>query len=316
MVLLLLITPLVALLYEAGRQIGSGKSIVLAGIAFLVQSAALIFLLRRSSSSHQNQEKPLPGGIAPDGGKNSESASSVDAYTRSLLEQNSELASFNFTISHEIKAPVRAIDGYARIFLEDYGEKIDPEARDMIENIRNICYETITLSNKLLEYTRIVSEAPYNEIVDLGAMISQVFETMHAVQDESIHIRLEFATPIPYIIADPVLLRQAVVNILSNCFKFTRDKPDGVIIAGCDLQEEESIFYIRDNGAGFDMRFSEKLFGMFQRMHTSDEFEGTGIGLAIVKKIIRLHNGRVWITGEVGRGATIYFTFPSEKVLR
>lgn len=240
----------------------------------------------------------------------------VDSRTRELLAANSELSSLNFTISHEIKAPVRAIDGYARIFLEDYSERLDSEARGMVQNIRNICAETIALSNKLLEYTRLAREEPCNEIVDLQSMVQECFLTLRNAYPGAGSITLCFDSELPPIIGDPVLLRQAVVNLLSNALKFTCGKENGVVRAGFDVQNEKDVYYIRDNGAGFDMQFSQNLFGMFQRMHTSDEFEGSGVGLAIVRKVLQLHGGRAWITGEVGRGATVYFTLPSDRVLR
>ncbi len=237
-----------------------------------------------------------------------------DPYTQSLIAANSELASFNFTISHEIKAPVRAIDGYARIFLEDYGEGLNEEAKSMIENIRNICGETIELTGKLLEYTRIAQKQPACEEVDLKKTIAEIFDTLHATGGDADGIRLLFASELPIVLGDPTLLHLALVNILSNAFKFTRGKEAGQITVGMEKQDGEDVFCIRDNGAGFDMKFSENLFGMFQRMHSADEFEGSGIGLAIVKKIILLHNGRVWITGEVGRGAAVYFVLPPERL--
>lgn len=244
-----------------------------------------------------------------------QAAQPKDSYTQSLIAANSELASFNFTISHEIKAPVRAIDGYARIFLEDYGEGLNEEAKSMIENIRNICGETIELTGKLLEYTRIAQREPACEEVDLQKSISEVFDTLHASAGYADGIRLRFASQLPIVLGDPTLLHLALVNILSNAFKFTRGKENGQITVGMEKQNGEDVFYIRDNGAGFDMKFSENLFGMFQRMHSADEFEGSGIGLAIVKKIILLHNGRVWITGEVGRGAAVYFVLPPGRLM-
>lgn len=289
--------------------------LIAAAAAFLLPAAGVLFLSSRLKKPDAPVKSPSVPPAAPPPGA-AEPPEEVPARERELLAANSELASFNYTISHEIKAPVRAIDGYARIFLEDYGGGLDPEARDLVENIRHICAETIALSNKLLEYTSIAREEPCNEIVDLQSMIAEVFHTLQAAYSEGGVIRLEFTSSLPPVIGDPVLLRQAVVNLLSNALKFTREKPEGLITAGWERQGGEDVYYIRDNGAGFDMQFSEKLFGMFQRMHTADEFEGSGIGLSIVKKIIQLHHGRVWITGEVGRGATVYFTFPPENVLR
>lgn len=225
---------------------------------------------------------------------------------------NQEFSSFSFTVSHEIKAPVRAIDGYARIFLEDYGALLPDEGRGMVQSIRNICKETIELTNKLLEFTRFAQNEPNNEVVDMQGLIQEVFSQLHPSGSQ---LQLGFVTSIPHVLGDPMLLRQALVNILSNSVKFTRDKAQGMITAGYQNADGQTVFFIRDNGAGFDMKYSQNLFGMFQRMHSNDEFEGTGIGLSIVKKIIQLHKGRVWITGEVGCGATVYFTLPSDRVL-
>jgi light-regulated signal transduction histidine kinase (bacteriophytochrome) len=143
-------------------------------------------------------------------------------------------------------------------------------------------------------------------------MVRDVFEFL---DDPAKRTRLIFDSPIPHVIGDAMLFRQAMVNIISNALKFTRDKDEALIRVGYDLDEGEKVFYIRDNGAGFDMQYSDKLFNVFQRMHTSMEFEGSGLGLAIVKRIVSLHKGQVWITGRVGLGATVCFTLPPEKVL-
>ncbi len=237
-----------------------------------------------------------------------------DEFTQTLMQANSELSSFNYTISHEIKAPVRAIDGYARIFLEDYGGSLDAEGRGLIENIRGITRETIALADKLLEYTRFMREQPCSEVVDLQVIVHEVFMSLHAA--EGADITLRFETPLPHVLGDRVLLRQAYANILSNAHKFTRGKVGGTITVGFGGAAGEDVFFVRDNGAGFDMAFSQNLFGVFQRMHTADEFEGSGLGLAIVRKIILMHQGRVWITGEVGKGVTVCFTLPTEKILK
>lgn len=258
-------------------------------------------------------------GATPTGGASVRPAvqeNGISTETSALIAENSELMSFNFTISHEIKAPVRAIDGYARIFLEDYGQSLDPEARGMIEIIRSICKDTIALTNKLLEYTRIAQNKPTSEVVDLEGMMLEVFDSLYRPSDNEYPVRFITDSSVPHVLGDPMLLRLAIVNILSNSMKFMRGKKEGIISVGCEDVNGEDVFYIRDNGTGFDMQYSEKLFSMFERMHSSDEFEGSGVGLAIVKKIILLHKGRVWITGKVGGGATVYFTLPRETVLR
>ncbi len=227
-----------------------------------------------------------------------------------------DLRIFNSSISHEIKAPIRAIDGYARIFLEDYGAGIDENGLELIENIRNICNDTLVLINKLLDYTKLAEMEPIKEPVDLKGLIRSVFHELEGSYSQGNFIELQFEGSIPIILSDRFLIKQVITNILSNSLKFTRDKNPGIIIAGFSYEENVPVFYIKDNGVGFDMKFSENLFGMFQRMHSAYDFEGSGLGLALVKKMIESLGGNVWITGEVGKGACTYFTIAQEDILK
>jgi light-regulated signal transduction histidine kinase (bacteriophytochrome) len=234
---------------------------------------------------------------------------------RDLFAEYNELVSLNYTISHEIKAPLRAIDGYARIFLEDYGEPLLPEAREMIETIRNICSDTIALSNMLLEYTRIAQIEPNNQVIDLRKIIEEVYASAKFSGRSRAALELTFLSEIPHIVGDAVLIRQAILNIFSNSVKFTQEQETPHIWVDHAVHNDIHTFSFRDNGVGFDVKFADNLFGMFQRMHSSDEFEGTGIGLATIKVILSLHGGDVKITGEVGNGATIFFSLPADRVL-
>ncbi len=230
--------------------------------------------------------------------------------------QTNDLRIFNSSISHEIKAPIRAIDGYARIFLEDYGAGMDENGVELIENIRTICRDTLTLVNKLLDYTKYAEMEPIKEPVDLKDLIQSVFHELVGSYSQSNSIKLQFEGSIPFILSDRFLIKQVITNIISNSLKFTRGKEVGIITAGYQYENNVPVFYIKDNGVGFDMKFSENLFGMFQRMHSSYDFEGSGIGLALVKKMIESLGGRVWITGEVGKGACTYFTIAQEDILK
>jgi light-regulated signal transduction histidine kinase (bacteriophytochrome) len=148
--------------------------------------------------------------------------------------------------------------------------------------------------------------------------LEEIFTKVYSELSSANHdreVKLIIETGLPNIYADKIMIRQAVYNILSNAFKFTKNQDKAIIRVGSTITESEYIFYIRDNGVGFDMEFSSKLFGIFQRLHTSDEFEGSGIGLVTVKKIIHKHGGRVWIEGEVNKGATLYFTLPFNNIL-
>lgn len=231
-------------------------------------------------------------------------------------KSGSDLKIFNSSISHEIKAPIRAIDGYARIFLEDYGASIDKSGLELIENIRTICTDTLVLVNKLLDYTKFAEMEPIKEPVDLKALIQSVFEELAGSYPQGNTILLQFDGNIPFILSDRFLIKQILTNIISNSLKFTRGKNHGTITAGYCCKDNAPVFYIKDNGVGFDMKFSENLFGMFQRMHSVDDFEGSGLGLALVKKMIESLGGRVWITGEVGKGACTYFTIAREDILK
>jgi len=232
-----------------------------------------------------------------------------------LEVSNHELQAFNYTISHEIKAPVRAIDGYARIFIEDYKNSVSSEGIELIQNIRDICSDTLILINKLLDYTKFTDFEPVLEALDVKALAKTVFDELVIGYSQKQKIILQLEEDIPFILADKILMKQVFANILSNSLKFTRNVDTGIICIGYGFENNEGYFYIKDNGVGFDMKFSENLFGMFQRMHSLNDFEGSGVGLAIVKKIIEKFGGRVWITGEVGNGACVYFTISRENIL-
>lgn len=236
--------------------------------------------------------------------------------TEQLQNVNNELIAFNYTISHEIKAPVRAIDGYARIFIEDYENKVDKEGIELIRSIRHICGDTLLLINKLLEYIKFADMEPTKEVIDLKQMIDFTFYELVVGYKDKNKIQLKFESNLPIILGDNILMKQVITNLISNSLKFTSNKEFALITVGYTLENNENIIYIKDNGVGFDMKFSENLFGMFERMHSESEFEGSGVGLAIVKKIIQKFGGRVWIKGEVGKGACTYFTIGEESILK
>ena len=231
-------------------------------------------------------------------------------------KSSNDLKIFNSSISHEIKAPIRAIDGYARIFLEDYGSTIDENGLELIQNIRTICTDTLVLVNKLLDYTKFTEIDPIKEPVDLKEIIHSVFHELVGSYTQNDRMELQYEGCLPIILTDRFLMKQVITNIISNSLKFTRGKSHAVITAGYHYEDRQPVFYIRDNGVGFDMKFSENLFGMFQRMHSVDDFEGSGLGLALVKKMIESLGGSVWITGEVGKGACTYFTIAQEDILK
>lgn len=231
--------------------------------------------------------------------------------TDELQSVVNELEAFTYTVSHDLKSPLRAVDGYSRMVLEDFGQRLGEEASEMIQNIRNICRDMIDMINKLLEYST-TSKAPVTkENIDSGILLRSIFDELASI-NENRKLELIIETGLPMVSGDKVMLRQAIYNLMSNAVKYTRTREEALIRAGCTITGEEYVFYIKDNGVGFDMKYANKLFGIFQRLHASDEFEGSGIGLVTVKKIINKHGGRVWIEGKPDAGATVYFTLPAE----
>lgn len=240
---------------------------------------------------------------------NTELEQRVEERTAELQKSVNELEAFAYTVSHDLKSPLRAIDAYSRIIMEDYPEVIEGEIQDILGNIKNISRDMIALINKLLQYSTASRLGLYREIVDLHQLFQLTFNELTAATPQR-RIKLIMETQIPEVEGDKILLKQVVNNIISNAVKFTRNTNSAVIKVGHTIEANRITIYVNDNGAGFPMESSEKLFGIFQRLHSAEEFEGTGIGLATVEKIIKKHGGRVWILGKAGKGATIYFTLP------
>ncbi len=234
--------------------------------------------------------------------------------TRDLYHAMQELEAFAYTVSHDLKSPLRAVDGYSKIILEDYREELKEDVSDMLSHIRNICAEMIDMINKLLQYSTTSRKELQLETIDCNEAFAASFrEIKYSVPNRRIEFKIE--TGLPTVLADRIMLKQVLNNIFSNAVKFTRNREIAYIVAGAAITEAEYVFYVKDNGIGFDMDYSGKLFGLFQRLHTTDEFEGSGIGLITIKKIIEKHGGRVWIEGELNKGATVYFTLPSRNGL-
>lgn len=226
-----------------------------------------------------------------------------------LEAANKELEAFSYSVSHDLRAPLRAINGFSAMLTEDYAAQIPPEGRRMLESITGGGRRMEQLIEDLLEFSRLGRQPLSKRVVNVSALAAEVLEELRKQQPErAIEVRVG---DLPEGLGDPALLKQVLVNLLSNAFKFSRAKSPAVVDIGCKREDGNEAYFIRDNGAGFDMRYAEKLFGVFQRMHRTDEFEGTGVGLSIVQRIIQRHGGRIWAEAAIDQGATFYFTLGS-----
>ncbi len=234
----------------------------------------------------------------------------VEARTEELSAVNRELESFSYSVSHDLRAPLRAIVGFVQILEEDHGGAFNPEARRALDRVKVNATRMGQLIDDLLTLAQIGRVPLTRQRVDLNHLARTVAEEAVAAAERPIELVIE---PLPPCLGEPVLLKQVLANLLSNAVKFTARTARPVITVG-SITNAETTYYVRDNGAGFDERFAEKLFGVFQRLHRTVEFEGTGVGLAIVQRIINRHGGRVWAEGKLNEGATFYFTLPQAPV--
>jgi len=228
-----------------------------------------------------------------------------------LQAANRDLEAFSYTVAHDLRAPLRAIDGFAMILDEDHRAQLDEDARRCLDRIQGAAQRMAQLIEGLLSLARVARDELELQPVDLSALATTVAERLADAQPtRGVEIVVE-----PGLMAagDPRLLTIVVDNLLENAWKFTRDEPNPRVEFSALPPASNQVFYVRDNGAGFDMTYADKLFGVFERLHTEQEFAGTGIGLATVRRIVERHGGRAWAEGAVGEGATIYFTLVEDS---
>jgi signal transduction histidine kinase len=235
----------------------------------------------------------------------------VRARTSQLEIANQDLEAFTYSVSHDLRAPVRHIKGFLRIFEEDFKEEMPAMVRELLDRLHRSADTMSALIDSLLALSRVARLTVHAENVDLETLAYEVVEGLERI-DPARTVRFSIAKDLQ-VDADPALMRTVLTNLLENAWKFSSHQSDAQIEFGRQDADGEQVFHVRDNGVGFDMGHAQKLFAPFQRLHTTAEFPGYGIGLATVRRIITLHGGRIWVEAAPGKGATFFFTIPSQE---
>lgn len=231
----------------------------------------------------------------------------LQAKNEELQNINRELEAFSYSVSHDLRAPLRSINGYAAILKEDFESDLSPDAMKVLDNIIRSALKMSDLIDSLLTLSRLGRKEKSKRRINTNDLVNRVLEEFrqeHGLNGAEIVVEKE----LPEMEGDPELLKQVYVNLISNALKYSSKKEHPMVKIGVDTKGKEPVYFVQDNGAGFNMEYKKKLFGVFQRLHGAKEFEGIGIGLAIVKRIITSHGGMVWATGKENEGATFYFT--------
>jgi signal transduction histidine kinase/FixJ family two-component response regulator len=241
---------------------------------------------------------------------NQELESRVKERTAQLESALKELEAFSYSVSHDLRAPLRAIDGFSRILQEEFAAELPGQARHWLDRVLENAGQMDRLIDDLLSFSRLSRQPLKTQCVNPVDLVNQVLENLGPeINERRVEIRV---AELPACEADPVLLRQVFQNLLSNAVKYSRKRKLAEIDVGFVDEDGSRAYFVKDNGVGFDMRYAGKLFGVFQRLHTADEYEGTGVGLAIVQRIVHRHGGQVWARAKVDKGATFFFTLEGE----
>ena len=229
--------------------------------------------------------------------------------TAQLEAANREMEAFSYSVSHDLRAPLRAINGFTQILIEDYAEQLDPDALDILNEIVGNSSRMGQLIDNLLEFSRFGKQNLTMVNINVTEMVESIVAGLlkeHPDRQVSVTIK-----PLGDITGDKNMLKQVFINMISNAFKYSGKKEKAMIEIGSYEKDKQCVYYVKDNGAGFDMQYYDKLYGVFQRLHSSNEFEGTGVGLAIIQRIISKHNGSAWAEGVVNQGACFYISLPT-----
>lgn len=291
--------------YEIRRN-ARKNSLVTHGLIWLIGCAGLLVFTRFK----QQQERKIKASEGEVRTLNAELEKRVALRTAQLEASNRELESFSYSVSHDLRAPLRSIDGFSRILLEDYEHTLDAEGKDSLQRIRGACSRMGLLIDDLLNLSRMARFTMLHEEVDLSALVRQLAGDLARTQPER---GAEFIIAEGLVCrGDERLLKIMLQNLLGNAWKYTAKQARPVIEFGLARKDGEHAYFVRDNGVGFDMAYAGKLFKPFQRLHDADDFPGTGIGLALVQRIVERHGGRAWAEGAIGKGACFYFTLKEQ----
>ena len=256
----------------------------------------------------ENGEPLMSAAIVIDITKRRQAEEALNQQSAKLEAANKELESFAYSVSHDLRAPLRAIDGFSRMLLRKTADKLSEDEKRQFEVIRENTQRMGQLIDDLLAFSRTGRQSMFLSDIDIPELVKHVWEELLTINPGR-RMTLKMDT-LPAAFGDASLIRQVLVNLLSNAVKFTRRREEALIEISGKTGDSETVYFVRDNGAGFDMKYHEKLFGVFQRLHNNDEYEGSGVGLAIVQRIIHRHGGRVWGEGGVESGAKFYFSLP------
>ena len=237
----------------------------------------------------------------------------IELRTTELTNINKELESFSYSVSHDLRAPLRHIDGFSQILLEDYSQRLDEDGQALIGRIRNNATHMGLIIENLIQLSRVSRNTLRCEPLNLSSMVEEIFEKLQhydGSRNVTVTIQRDLKT-----VADHQLTHALLENLIGNAWKYTSKTENAEIsFEASNNDQSEPVFCLRDNGAGFDMQYADKLFDVFKRLHSANDFEGTGIGLATVKRITQRHNGKVWAEAETGKGARFYFTFGNNNL--
>jgi two-component system sensor kinase len=278
--------------------------VVVIFITVLVVSKTAKFIGSQIDSSEQKRKKVEKKLL-----KNRDNLEAmVEKRTSELQESNKELEAFSYSISHDLRAPLRAIGGFSQMLIEDYADKLDADGQRQLNVVRDSAEEMGKLIDGLLAFSRLGRAEMQRSSIDMETLTKEVFaKLVQSAEPRSVKLLVK---ALPEVLGDQILLSTVMTNLLGNAIKFAKPGRPAIIEVTGRVEGNDNIYCVKDNGVGFDMRYVDKIFQVFQRLHSAKDFAGTGIGLALVQRIIHRSGGRVWAEGEVDKGATLTFTLP------